>query len=1047
LKTVESVHLYFRESNSDKVYEVDLCETTDGFYLVNFRYGRRGANLREGTKTVFPVEQEEARKVFDKLVLSKTSKGYRHAGEEAAPEPAQSMDVVVDPSQAAAKEDVVLRYLQQIADNTYHRKWKKSRVIWKAGEWRLEAAAPLVLPFVHSASDFEQYSALWTLSRIGYDKAVDAVATRVQVEAIDKKVYRLSLAYLVHFMPTHHPDRRNIELLLIKGLPKAIGEAAARNNIQVLTDEVHDLMLDPPKVDGDWIFNLYLLSKWGRVDRKLVLRLIDKVKMRAGNFYSLRHIYKIAECFWDHAVLAILAKRFGTVESRLATAYRWGYSDGDWTKSYDEIRKPDSRYAYSALTRKHFNNRTQATLLEVGKREPQNFVALAKAILLGVDAEKDNQRKTSETQTNWFWGNGNWSKTDTVTWWPAYASYMPYLWILYARSNRLQANSSRTKWRFVSENEPAANEHELAREEAYPGIWDEHLADVIDILCGAKSIEVAQFAYRVMQANTDCFATITPQQLLHMLSSQFDMVATLGIDVAHRLFTHGTLTRELTMALLLCDNIRGNELGMQWLESHRDEYYKDQQFFIDLLLSGKQDLLIFLQTEFSDRPLDGAVGKISLAQIQELYADQEKFDEDYLVLLTECLDGSTLNTLFDSVTAPEINILVRSGNTGQLLLAAYLMRANKQSTFELAGAVLHEYLDSEHPKMRMVGIKLLQEFPDEELKSRKSLILDYCFSEHEEVRSALQKLLQKMVVIDASFEDALFARLLRSISESEVFPGLHNSNFAMLQQHYKMRLDRLSNDEVNQLIFSDVEAAQILGTEVFEKRFDPAQMKTTDLVVLCNCAVKSIRHSVTKFYDDNVPKAKYELENLMPIVNSPWQDVRQWAFGYFREKLDDSDWNSDRLLLLMDNVREDVQSFSRSLVSQVFNEGMGVELISKLHEHPAPSMQLFATNYLEKYAAGNNALILKMEGFFRTALFGINRGKITKKRVYAFLETESLRDEEMAKMSVKILTDISSTSAIGDQSSCLDLLLTIKEKYPHLEVPVTFVSPKTIAAS
>jgi hypothetical protein len=315
------------------------------------------------------------------------------------------------------------------------------------------------------------------------------------------------------------------------------------------------------------------------------------------------------------------------------------------------------------------------------------------------------------------------------------------------------------------------------------------------------------------------------------------------------------------------------------------------------------------------------------------------------------------------------------------------------------------------------------------------------------VRAALQELLQKMVVIDTSFEDALFARLLRSISEEEAFPGMHDSNFKMLQQHYKMRLERLTNEEVNQLIFSDIESAQILGTEVFEKRFDPNTMATADLVVLCNCAVKSIRDSVTKYYDDNVQKAKYELESLMPIVNSPWEDVRQWAFEYFRERLDDSDWNSDRLLLLMDNVREDVQSFSRSLVSQVFNEEMGVELLSKLHEHPAPSMQLFATNYLEKYAAGNNVLISKMEGFFRTALFGINRGKITKKRVYAFLETEALRDEEMAKMAINILTDISSTSAVGDQSSCLDLLLTIKEKYEHLEVPVTFVSPKNIAAS
>jgi len=49
--------------------------------LVNFRYGRRGQQLREGTKTDLPVSLEAAQKIFEKLVSDKKKKGYQDASE------------------------------------------------------------------------------------------------------------------------------------------------------------------------------------------------------------------------------------------------------------------------------------------------------------------------------------------------------------------------------------------------------------------------------------------------------------------------------------------------------------------------------------------------------------------------------------------------------------------------------------------------------------------------------------------------------------------------------------------------------------------------------------------------------------------------------------------------------------------------------------------------------------------------------------------------------------------------------------------------------
>lgn len=75
-----SSSLYYSDGKSDKEYHAQL-ESVEGGYVVTFQYGRRGSTLRTGTKTASPVEYDKARKIYDKLVSQKVSKGYS-PGEE-----------------------------------------------------------------------------------------------------------------------------------------------------------------------------------------------------------------------------------------------------------------------------------------------------------------------------------------------------------------------------------------------------------------------------------------------------------------------------------------------------------------------------------------------------------------------------------------------------------------------------------------------------------------------------------------------------------------------------------------------------------------------------------------------------------------------------------------------------------------------------------------------------------------------------------------------------------------------------------------------------
>ena len=72
---MEHITLYFRQGSSDKVYQARIESQGDGF-IVAFAYGRRGAALTSGVKTQAPVEYNEAKRIYDKLIGEKTAKGY-----------------------------------------------------------------------------------------------------------------------------------------------------------------------------------------------------------------------------------------------------------------------------------------------------------------------------------------------------------------------------------------------------------------------------------------------------------------------------------------------------------------------------------------------------------------------------------------------------------------------------------------------------------------------------------------------------------------------------------------------------------------------------------------------------------------------------------------------------------------------------------------------------------------------------------------------------------------------------------------------------------
>ena len=140
MKLAKRVSLHYRAGNSDKVYEVDLCQIAEDKYLVNFRYGRRGKNLKEGSKTVQVVSLAEAEKIFNKLITDKKKKGYQDVEDVAAIDSHDISEPIAVTSNDPRHFAIINRLARRNED-----KWSLDWVIWRAGELKMKEAVALLI--------------------------------------------------------------------------------------------------------------------------------------------------------------------------------------------------------------------------------------------------------------------------------------------------------------------------------------------------------------------------------------------------------------------------------------------------------------------------------------------------------------------------------------------------------------------------------------------------------------------------------------------------------------------------------------------------------------------------------------------------------------------------------------------------------------------------------------------------------------------------------------------------------------------------------------
>ncbi|SDH07210.1 HEAT repeat domain-containing protein [Chitinophaga filiformis] len=1058
MRFIKQTKLFFREGNSDKTYEIDLCEVGPGQYIVNFRYGKRGSALKEGSKTVSPVDLPTATAIYDALEKEKRSKGYsaeQDAGpvaEFVAPDTTQ----VQDPRHVA-----ILKRLEYALkrNSKYKTEWKTSRVIWKAGEYRIKEAAPIISKLIEREDAMQRYSSLWALGRCGSES--DVPTLKAYAENSSYPYYLRQMATHAMLLLQPEEDRKRYIEQFEKGLLPEFQEAIKSGSKQALDKLLEERVKLLSQPAYPMLEELYIVSINNPFVREVLLQFLATLPFKANFFQHIRHLLKQAELRDDHELVAMLAERFE----------REDHNPGDG--SYASRKRP-----YPKNTRFYLHRRILRRLKMMGKQNDLHYVRFSTAMLLQYDASK----YTPDRSQSWRTSPYHSIYSPATTYFPANAKAVLLNYILQGNNKKLELASDATIWYIKHDRSGTSNQQAAQNKgesllkkvaslfrggrkhaDIQPGISSEQVVKTIDsevpflhlwqqlpqafiqLLIRGKMDEIHDFALHQLLQHPE-YETLKGRMdsniIRALLSNPFRLPQEFGLQLAREKFDVNNPSLPIILALLYSISAEAREQGLEWTAARPDLCLADVDFLRELIFCPHEDVRAFAKVQLAQfRPAEDKarllVGK-TIAYLLSL-KDADKQLNDALTdgcLILEKYFGDALIQLDFKV----IEDLLQSELSAAQALAARLLLLKKQQ-FKLdliTDSLLHRLLEHPYQPVRAAGIDVVSAISETELVKRHGLLFFCCSASYTDVRNAVRPLLKRLAEKYAELAVWLVNELVPLLMRKETSEGLHADLAALLSNELVGHLQDIDQATALRLLYSNYRPGQAFGVLVLEKYIPADSLTIKQVIAAGNHELEAVRQWCQRFFQQHVTRIREERDAAVALLDATWEDTRMFAAEFFRTQFEATDWSAESLVAIADSVNPTVQAFGRELLTRFFREEDGPVYLMKLSQHPGVAMQLFATNYLETYAAGNLTYLKELEHYFRSVLSRVNKARVAKERIFNFLEKEALKSAEAAAYIGAIITDISATVAIGDKARCIALMRNIHQSYPDLSLPVLF---------
>lgn len=1031
MKLIEQKIIYFKQGNSDKVYEVDLCQLNDTDFVVNFRYGRRGGNLKDGTKTVLPVDEVKAKKVYNDLIQSKIKKGYKESLEEFQDDFEES-EADFDKEESApvsvkglsAKESAVLSRIKQgeSADSN----WDLSRAIWKAGELQIKEASMIAMSYL-GRTGMMDYSILWMAGRCGDAGVIPFIKQTLQKtlnypDFDNKAIYRLACSAGVTLAVGDDLAffKNEIKNSLSHKFASTLDDTSGSQLRQLL----ETLPEQKTKEDFVCLEKLYLLDPPGY--KQWFTAFLRDVPLKPGSFQFVRHMYKLSEQMLDPEVFGLLTMRFENC-NQYYNSPEWIWKDsfhiynsevGSLKVHLNDMKKEDPPVAYSSKTRHYLRRRSWRLLDGLGRRKSRHYVRLAARVLAEID-DKDGREPSYSCFYDWDDGY----KMSKI-WKDKFSHYFAANWILYGKSQRYKVAGN--KHSFVCDGgwEPG-NEIPPQREESFSELWDKDTHLLLDLVIESRAEAVHQFCAKILKNHPEVLESASVEILIGLLNSPYSCTADMALQSAKQSLSK-THSLELLKAFLDSEH-----------EAHRQvayEYYKENESkvcsepaLISLALGSSQTQSRELCSELiSSWSIDNEVLSKALTCLLEWVKNSEA--EEYRAGISKQVKKVYSSVSVD-LSLQEIEKLMQHDYLEIQEIGAALLLGKGLSVSELPDGILQSMINSGSESIRDSALKLMFQFTDAELIARSTLIHSLLTHELDDLRENGKPVFIRLCSADKEsafvLTDSLLDILLRGRVKKDLLNELSNFILTCLLVY----LDKLSKEKIKRLLTVKVPSANKVGGALMGM-LSVDDFENSELAQMLDNPTFLVRENTRKILDENIERFVKDPLSFVSALDSSWQDSKDYVFDLFSTKAETL--NSDTLIAVCDSTDDRVQKFGRELLMKNFENEDAVQYIQHLSEHPSQNIQLFVSSILEAKLSGHPEEVRKLLPFVKTCLIKVNKGRVIKQRLISFIEKESVKSVETAEMMLPILRELSSVVSVELKASTIKCLVRIQKAWPEL---------------
>lgn len=1081
MKLVQRTTLYYQEGNSDKVYEVDLSCVADDQFVVNFRYGRRGGTLKEGTKTKQPVSQEKAQKEFDKLVASKVKKGYQEDSPDSA--------ICYSQNPVNGASGAILRRLREQSNAG----WSLNRVIWRAGELQIPEATPLLIPLLGTETPLRDYCIAAALGRCGGEEAIPPL--QQLWESSETSDFVKYMAWEALFKLADETTRQAMQQQELAALPESLREVVQTGTPETLKaafdtcyEEAKKTVFDPiVEETRKWLRNHHNWWSWQRDSsvRAEICRRIENLPPEWRQYISpppqpipnenqrwdYRHfdwaMQKHEEEYWI-AFYAIVegCYRINNETTRgfiinllksqnrhrpFSHLYLWQrlrhiFKMSEYRQDWDmyvqfayrfDIYKSCSYRLYTRKTRNYFRRRIWQTLQQLAEVNFRLYVEVATALLKQYRDEDKEPIKVSSGSYYRRDSTGNWDSIPYTNKWDVFADRHLLNHIIYGNSPRYIPHP--VAWRCQKDYQPGDAAPDV-REESYPQLWQQCPDCLLELLIESDCTVVQEFTAKALRDCQEFWPQIEDERVILLLQSQNEFVVQLGLRIVRSRYNPQQPNLALLKLLLSCIYQPARQQAQDWLGSHPDLLSQDIQGLVAIAFSPYLDNRAFIKQFLAQHPLTPSraqtLSETLIAELLNFTTDSTNIIEDVSNLLLEqfeaVLQTLNLNTLRN---------LVCSNIASLQILGVRILLIHEIPPAQLPSGLIDTLLDSPQTTVRELAMQLFSQLPDEILLERYDTLLAMAMAQQADIRQNVRPLIRRLARSYPEFNARLATEIISLLLLPEQHENVHSDCLTLLTHELPGWMTHIDCETAMQLLRAKSSVAQELGGLALQENYLTwgQQLTTAQIVKLANHEILAVRQGAWQMFEQllNSP-LRYQVPEMITairLLESTWEDSRAYARHLF-DGFTATDWSPEVITSICDSTREDVRQFGRNLALQFFEQDYGQDYLLKFSEHPSGDMQQFATRFLEEYASGNLERLRALIPYFITVLSQVNRGRIAKDRVFAFLEKEAIASVEVARIVAEILTRQSLTIAIGDKAKAIQLMLKLKQKYPQLNSPL-----------